>query len=75
MSHKKVALVILDGWGIGQIPEADAIKQATTPFFDQLASIPPGCRWRGWTAWSGGPIPPLRASTACRKRWSLAPGM
>jgi 2,3-bisphosphoglycerate-independent phosphoglycerate mutase len=41
MSHKKVALVILDGWGIGQIPEADAIKQANTPFFDQLMSTCP----------------------------------
>lgn len=29
-------LVILDGWGIGLIPEADAIAQAQTPFYDQL---------------------------------------
>lgn len=29
-------LVILDGWGIGQRPESDAILQANTPFFDQL---------------------------------------
>lgn len=41
MSHKKVALVILDGWGIGQIPEADAIKQANTPFFDELMATCP----------------------------------
>lgn len=33
---KKSMLVILDGWGIGQRPEADAILQANTPFFDQL---------------------------------------
>jgi 2,3-bisphosphoglycerate-independent phosphoglycerate mutase len=29
-------LLILDGWGIGQIPEADAIRQADTPFMDSL---------------------------------------
>lgn len=29
-------LLILDGWGLGQKPEADAIFQANTPFFDEL---------------------------------------
>lgn len=29
-------LMILDGWGIGQKPEADAIRQAQTPFIDEL---------------------------------------
>ncbi len=29
-------LLILDGWGIGQKPEADAILQANTPFMDNL---------------------------------------
>jgi 2,3-bisphosphoglycerate-independent phosphoglycerate mutase len=33
---KKAFLLILDGWGLGQKPEADAIRQADTPFFDQL---------------------------------------
>jgi len=33
---KKAFLLILDGWGLGPKPEADAIKQADTPFFDQL---------------------------------------
>jgi 2,3-bisphosphoglycerate-independent phosphoglycerate mutase len=33
---KKAFLLILDGWGLGQKPEADAILQADTPFFDQL---------------------------------------
>jgi 2,3-bisphosphoglycerate-independent phosphoglycerate mutase len=33
---KKAFLLILDGWGLGQKPEADAIKQADTPFFDHL---------------------------------------
>jgi 2,3-bisphosphoglycerate-independent phosphoglycerate mutase len=32
----KAALLILDGWGLGQKPAADAIAQANTPFFDHL---------------------------------------
>ena len=32
----KAALFILDGWGLGQIPSADAIAQANTPFVDSL---------------------------------------
>lgn len=32
----KAALFILDGWGLGQIPTADAIAQANTPFVDSL---------------------------------------
>ncbi|MDX1913420.1 MAG: 2,3-bisphosphoglycerate-independent phosphoglycerate mutase [Saprospiraceae bacterium] len=32
----KAFLLILDGWGLGQKPEADAIFQANTPFFDHL---------------------------------------
>ncbi len=32
----KAFLLILDGWGIGQKPEADAIFQANTPYFDGL---------------------------------------
>lgn len=35
-NDNKVLLVILDGWGIGQKPEADAIFQANTPYFDHL---------------------------------------
>ena len=34
--HKKVILVILDGWGITQNPEVSAIAKANTPFFDSL---------------------------------------
>ncbi len=34
--EKKVLLIILDGWGIGQIPESSAIAQANTPFWDSL---------------------------------------
>ncbi|MBK6993970.1 MAG: 2,3-bisphosphoglycerate-independent phosphoglycerate mutase [Lewinellaceae bacterium] len=37
MTHKAF-LLILDGWGIGQKPEADAIFQANTPYFDSLWS-------------------------------------
>lgn len=33
---KKVILVIMDGWGLGQTPTADAIKQANTPFVNGL---------------------------------------
>lgn len=36
MSTKKVLLVIMDGWGLGQVPYADAIAQANTPFVDAL---------------------------------------
>ncbi len=32
----KAALLILDGWGLGQKPSADAIAQAQTPFMHQL---------------------------------------
>ena len=31
-----IALIILDGWGKGQNPDADAIAQASTPFMDRL---------------------------------------
>ena len=36
MIQKKAFLVILDGWGLGQREDADAIKQADTPFVDKL---------------------------------------
>jgi 2,3-bisphosphoglycerate-independent phosphoglycerate mutase len=35
---KKVLLAILDGWGIGDRSESDAIYQASTPFIDALHS-------------------------------------
>jgi len=35
MNHKAI-LIILDGWGLGKKPEVDALKQAKTPFFDDL---------------------------------------
>ncbi len=36
MEERKVILVIMDGWGIGQDKSADAIQQANTPFVDSL---------------------------------------
>jgi 2,3-bisphosphoglycerate-independent phosphoglycerate mutase len=33
---KKTMLVIMDGWGLGRIPAADAIAAANTPFVDSL---------------------------------------
>tara|TARA_B100000674_G_scaffold110883_1_gene82148 strand:- start:6137 stop:7657 length:1521 start_codon:yes stop_codon:yes gene_type:complete len=36
MMNKKVALVILDGWGHGDKTESDAIYNAQTPFMDSL---------------------------------------
>ncbi|MEO1713668.1 MAG: 2,3-bisphosphoglycerate-independent phosphoglycerate mutase, partial [Bacteroidota bacterium] len=36
MNNQRSILIILDGWGIGTNPEADAIAQASTPFVDQL---------------------------------------
>ena len=38
---KKAILCIMDGWGIGQVPEADAIRAANTPFVDSLYSTYP----------------------------------
>ncbi|MFA7410322.1 MAG: 2,3-bisphosphoglycerate-independent phosphoglycerate mutase [Bacteroidales bacterium] len=34
--NNKLILMILDGWGCGVRPEADAIRQASTPFMDSL---------------------------------------
>ena len=39
--NKKVALVIMDGWGLGKVPESDAILKADTPFTDSLYKIYP----------------------------------
>lgn len=35
---KKVMLIIMDGWGHGQNPASDAIRNADTPFVDSLYS-------------------------------------
>jgi 2,3-bisphosphoglycerate-independent phosphoglycerate mutase len=36
MNNKKVALIILDGWGYGRKDSSDAAFAANTPFFDAL---------------------------------------
>lgn len=36
MSSKKVILVIMDGWGLGKVASADAIRHARTPFTSSL---------------------------------------
>ncbi|RYZ24351.1 MAG: 2,3-bisphosphoglycerate-independent phosphoglycerate mutase [Chitinophagaceae bacterium] len=36
MPQHKVILVIMDGWGLGQVPASDAIRAARTPFVDSL---------------------------------------
>ncbi len=33
---KKAMLIIMDGWGLGQVPASDAIRAANTPFVDAL---------------------------------------
>lgn len=36
MENKKLALIILDGWGYGKADKSNAIVAANTPFFDKL---------------------------------------
>ncbi len=38
MVDKKVILLIMDGWGIGQIEKSDAIRNASVPFVQSLYS-------------------------------------
>ncbi|MFS8083361.1 MAG: 2,3-bisphosphoglycerate-independent phosphoglycerate mutase [Ginsengibacter sp.] len=38
MEAKKVILIIMDGWGIGSVPDSDAISNAKTPFVSSLYS-------------------------------------
>ena len=38
MPHQKVILIIMDGWGIGQVKTADAIQNANVPFVNSLYS-------------------------------------
>ena len=39
--NKKVALIILDGWGIGAQDDSDGVHLAKTPFFDSLMQVKP----------------------------------
>jgi 2,3-bisphosphoglycerate-independent phosphoglycerate mutase len=36
MADKKIILIIMDGWGLGKNPSADAIQNAKTPFVSSL---------------------------------------
>ena len=36
MAAKKLILIILDGWGIGDGSKADAIANSKTPFYNYL---------------------------------------
>src|SRR5687768_16118066 len=36
MPQKKVILIIMDGWGLGKVKNADAIQAARTPFVSAL---------------------------------------
>ncbi len=36
MTNKKAILIIMDGWGLGKVDSADAIKNAHTPFVNGL---------------------------------------
>jgi 2,3-bisphosphoglycerate-independent phosphoglycerate mutase len=38
MTQRKIILIIMDGWGLGKIPAADAIQNASTPFVSGLYS-------------------------------------
>ena len=44
--HKKVLLIILDGWGITQNPEISAVYKAKTPFLDSLKKNYPNASLR-----------------------------
>ena len=44
MKHKKIALIILDGWGYGKRDQSDAIYTANTPVFDQLIKDHPNSK-------------------------------
>jgi 2,3-bisphosphoglycerate-independent phosphoglycerate mutase len=41
MSSRKAALIILDGWGIGDGSQSDAIRHAKTPFYNELIATRP----------------------------------
>ena len=43
MKGKKIALIILDGWGHGDMTKSDAIYHANTPFINSLYEKHPHC--------------------------------
>ncbi len=55
MSTKKVALLILDGWGCGNKTKSDAIFNANTPFYDSCLGKYPNSRLKTFGAFVGLP--------------------
>jgi 2,3-bisphosphoglycerate-independent phosphoglycerate mutase len=48
MEKKRAILVIMDGWGLGKVPAADAIQNARTPFVTSLYSSYPNTTLVTW---------------------------
>ncbi|MFB6258045.1 MAG: hypothetical protein ABEH38_05065, partial [Flavobacteriales bacterium] len=46
MQRKKLALIILDGWGHGEQDESDMVRNAETPFVDSLYDRYPNAELR-----------------------------
>ena len=44
MDNRKVALIIMDGWGITENPKLSAIHTAKTPFYDQVLNNCPNTK-------------------------------
>ncbi len=44
MDNRKVALIIMDGWGITENPKLSAIHTAKTPFYDQVLNDCPNTK-------------------------------
>ena len=55
MNAKKVALLILDGWGFGDQSRSDAIHNANTPFFDNCLQKYPYSTLKTSGEWVGLP--------------------
>lgn len=52
---KKVALIILDGWGIGKKDKSDAIYSANTPYYDNLLEQYPNSALKSYGLYVGLP--------------------
>lgn len=55
MNTKKVALLILDGWGLGDKTKSDAIYNANTPFFDACLAKYPNAKLKTFGGFVGLP--------------------
>jgi len=55
MNGKKIALIILDGWGHGDKTKSDAIHHANTPFIDSLYQKYPNCELKTFGEYVGLP--------------------